>query len=275
MMPLTDKEFTAIREFVYSYAGINLTEQKKALVIGRLQKLVLKNDFDNFTDYLDWVKNQGGAAAVEEMINRISTNHTFFFREKAHFDFLSTTALKDVEELMAKQRTRDLRLWCAAAATGEEPYTLAMLLRDHFGPEYGKLDAGLLATDISTSALATAHAGVFSDDRVSLVPAKLKARFLKNIGPDQWAVSPELKKDILYRRFNLMTERWPFKGRFHIIFCRNVMIYFDQKTRNELTAKFHHFLHPGGYFFIGHSETLGRENTPFEYVMPAVYRRRK
>lgn len=273
MMPLTDQEFNRIREFVYSYAGINLTEQKRALVIGRLQKLVGKNGFTSFTQYLDWVEGEGGGAAVEEMINRISTNHTFFFRENAHFEYLRDTALPDVEAMMQRQGARDLRVWCAAAATGEEPYTLAMVLRDYFGTGYAQLDAGLLATDISTSALAAAANGVYSDERITHVPAKLKNKFLKKTAPDQWEVSPELKRDIMYRRFNLMNERWPFKGKFHLIFCRNVMIYFDQKTRNELAAKFFHFLHPGGYFFIGHSETLGRDTTPFSYVMPAVYRK--
>lgn len=272
MMTLTDQEFTRIRKFIYDYAGINLTEQKRALVVGRLQKLVVKNGFSDFTAYLDWAVKQGGLA-VEEMINRISTNHTFFFRENAHFEFMTETALPDVVDIMQQQGTRDLRVWCAAAATGEEPYTLAMLIREFFGSGFGQLDAGLLASDISTSALASAQTGVFSDDRVTHVPPRLKSKYFKNIGPDQWVVSDALKKDVLYRRFNLMNERWPFKGKFHMIFCRNVMIYFDQKTRNELAAKFHHFLHPGGYFFIGHSETLDRAATPFSYVMPAVYRK--
>lgn len=272
MMTLTSSEFARIRKFIYDYAGINLTEQKKALVVGRLQKLVLKNGFSEFSSYLDWAIEQGGQA-VEEMINRISTNHTFFFRENAHFEFLTKTALPDVVELMRQQKSRDLRVWCAAAATGEEPYTLAMLIRDFYGVEYAKMEAGLLATDISTSALSTAMTGVYPDDRVTHVPAQLKSKYFKNIGPDQWAVSDQLKKDVLYRRFNLMNERWPFKGKFHIIFCRNVMIYFDQKTRNELVAKFYQCLHPGGYLFIGHSETLDREATPLSYIMPAVYRK--
>ncbi|MGE4503967.1 MAG: protein-glutamate O-methyltransferase CheR [Desulfovibrionaceae bacterium] len=273
MMTITDKEFATIREFVYNYAGINLTEQKRALVVGRLQKLVTENGFPSFTQYLDWVRKDGGGKAVEELINRISTNHTFFFRESAHFDYLRETALPEVERLMALQRTSDLRVWCAAAATGEEPYTLTMVMRDYFGSGYAKLDAGLLATDISTAALSQAQRGVYTDDRVSQVPQPLKQKYLRNIGPDQWAVSAELKKDVLYRRFNLMSENWKFKKRFHLIFCRNVMIYFDQKTRNALAERFYDVIEPGGFFFIGHSETLSRESTRFSYVMPAVYRR--
>ncbi|MEF2144740.1 MAG: protein-glutamate O-methyltransferase CheR [Desulfovibrionaceae bacterium] len=273
MYQLSDKEFKDIRDFVYEYAGINLTDQKRALIVGRLQKVLNGLGLATFGEYFNYVRNDKTGKAVEELINRLSTNHTFFFRESAHFDFLRSTVLPEVVSRIQSQGRRDFRLWCAAAATGEEPYTLAMVLREFFGTQYSQWDAGMLATDISTQALAKAQNAVYPDERMTHTPVSLRNKYFVKRGPDEWVVKPELKKDILYRRFNLMSTRWPFKGKFHVIFCRNVMIYFDQVTRNRLAQLFYDHMHPGGYFFIGHSETLGRETCPFEYVMPAVYKK--
>lgn len=273
MQELTDKEFANIRDLVYRYAGINLTEQKRTLVMGRLRKVLVALGFDNYSDYFAHVEADKSGKALEEMINRISTNHTYFFREKAHFEFLLSTGLPEVTQAIKASGKNDLRLWCAAAATGEEPYCLAMLLLEYFGAEYRNWSAGLLATDISTHALSHAMRGVYNTERVAPTPAPYKGKYLKQTGEDAWEVSPVLKKEVLYRRFNLMAERWPFKGKFHIIFCRNVMIYFDQPTRERLVRKFYEHTAPGGYLFIGHSESLGREQCPYQYVKPAVYRK--
>ncbi|WP_022663076.1 CheR family methyltransferase [Paucidesulfovibrio longus] len=273
MYQLTEKEFKDLRDFIYEYAGINLTDQKRALVVGRLQKVLSREGFSSFAEYYNYVRADKSGKAVEELINRISTNHTFFFREKAHFDYLHSTVLPEITERIARSGKKDLRLWCAAAATGEEPYTLAMVLREFFGSQYPQWQAGMLATDISTQALATAQRALYPDERMTHTPPGLRNKYFQRLGPDQWAVREELKRDVIYRRFNLMSTRWPFKGKFHIVFCRNVMIYFDQVTRSRLAKMFHEFMQPGGYFFIGHSETLGRDDCPFEYVMPAVYRK--
>ncbi|MDD4731429.1 MAG: protein-glutamate O-methyltransferase CheR [Desulfovibrio sp.] len=273
MYQLSEKEFKDLRDFIYKYAGINLTDQKRALVVGRLQKVLNREGFTNFSQYYDYIRKDKSGKAVEELINRISTNHTFFFREKSHFEYLHTAVLPEMTEQIARTGKKDFRLWCAAAATGEEPYTLAMVLREFFGGQYNQWQAGMLATDISTQALRTAQRAVYPDERMIHTPPKLRNKYFQKLGPDQWAVKDTLKKDVLYRRFNLMSERWPFKGRFHVVFCRNVMIYFDQVTRSRLAKMFYQFMQPGGYFFIGHSETLGREDCPFEYVMPAVYKK--
>jgi chemotaxis protein methyltransferase CheR len=210
-----------------------------------------------------------------ELINRISTNHTFFFREKSHFDFFSRVTLPQAVERLKKRNTKDLRIWCAGCATGEEAYTLVMLLLEFFGTQYGAWDAGLLATDISTAALGTAQAGVYPAERTTLIPGDFKRKYFKKNPAGDWAVEDRLKKEIVYRRFNLMNEQFPFKKPFSAIFCRNVMIYFDQPTRDALVRRFYNHTEPGGYLFIGHAESLRRDSCPYEYVEPAIYRKRE
>ena len=271
LMQITDKEFNTIRSLVYSNFGINLTEQKKSLVVGRLQKLLKQMNFTSFQQYCDYL--QKTPSALSELVNRISTNHTFFFREKEHFDFFIETVLPDIKTRHLKKGDKDIRLWCAAAATGEEPYTLMMLIIQAFNMDYRAWDVGLLATDISEKALNTAVKGVYPTERISLVPPALKKKFLRPHGEDMWEVSEELKKEIVYRRFNLMNKQLPFKKKMDTIFCRNVMIYFDKQTREALVDRLYDITVPGGYLFIGHSETLGRETSRWKYVMPAVYRK--
>ena len=271
LMQITDKEFSTIRSLVYSNFGINLTEQKKSLVVGRLQKLLKQLNFTSFQQYCDYL--QKTPSALSELVNRISTNHTFFFREKEHFDFFIESVLPDIKARHLKNGDKDIRLWCAAAATGEEPYTLMMLIIQAFNMDYRAWDVGLLATDISEKALNTAVKGVYPTERVSLVPPALKKKFLRSHGEDMWEVSEELKREIVYRRFNLMNKQLPFKKKMDTIFCRNVMIYFDKQTREALVDRLYDITVPGGYLFIGHSETLGRETSRWKYVMPAVYRK--
>jgi chemotaxis protein methyltransferase CheR len=271
--PITDREFDEIKQIVYDRFGIVLTDQKRSLVVGRLQKILREKRFPTYSHYLTYLKNDASGQAISDLVNRISTNHTFFFREKAHFEYLSAQVLPEITQAMKKQNVRDLRFWCAACASGEESYTLTMLLLEFFGPEYSSWDAGLLATDISLQALSFAQRGVYPYERISQVPPALRNKYFHKAVEDTYAIADSLKKEITFRRFNLMNERFPFKKPFHIIFCRNVMIYFDQETRNTLIRKFYDLLVPGGYLFVGHSETVNRTVVPFEYVMPAVFRK--
>jgi chemotaxis protein methyltransferase CheR len=235
--------------------------------------MVKARGFDSFGAYIRYVESDRTHQALGELVNRISTNHTFFFREKAHFDYLRQQVLPRLIPELEKSGKRSLRIWCAGCATGEEAYTLMMILMTYLGEDYAHWDAGLLATDISERALARARQGLYAPERIEEVPPMLRNRFLRKTGPEQWRVSDELKNEITFRRFNLMNEKFPFKDAFHIIFCRNVMIYFDMPTRDALAQRFYQFTKPGGYLFIGHSETLGRDRTAYKYVQPAVYRR--
>jgi len=273
LMKISDSEFELIRTLVYERLGINLTEAKKSLVVGRLQKTIRSLGFSSFRQYYDHLNADRTGTALDALVNRITTNHTFFNRESNHFAFFSTKVLPEISQRLRLQNSRDLRLWSAGCSSGEEPYMLAMLMLEFFGSEYGLWDAGVLATDISARVLDKAITGIYSDENVGHVPAFAKRYFTK-LGTDSWAVTETVKREVTFRRFNLMNELFPFKRAFHIIFCRNVMIYFDQPTRAGLIRRFHDNLMPGGYFFIGHSESLGREQALFDYVMPAVYRRR-
>lgn len=270
LVDLTDREFEALAELVYHQFGIHLTDKKKALVRGRLNKVLKTRGLSSFSQYLEVVRQDPSGMALVELIDRISTNHTFFFRESDHFAFFQETALA---EHVAGAPQGEVRIWCAGCATGEEAYTLAMLCRD-WGDRHGfRGTFKILATDISLTALETALTGVYNDDRVRLVPQTFKARYFVHQGPDRWSITPDLRSMVLFRRLNFMDPTFPFQNTFHGIFCRNVMIYFDRDTKNALVQRFATHLAPGHYLFIGHSETLGRESLGYDYVRPSVYRR--
>jgi chemotaxis protein methyltransferase CheR len=273
-MSISNNEFRLISTFVYENIGINLTEEKRNLVIGRLQKLVRSLGFGSFKHYYDYLSADRTGQALDRLVNRISTNYTYFHRESDHFDFFRSRALPDVVDGMNGQNCKDLRIWCAGCSSGEEPYMLVMQMFEYFGREYGMWDAGVLATDISGKALDTAKSGVYTEKAVGRVPSDIKQRYFIKNGPGELKISEKVKREVTFRRFNLMNRQFPFKKPFQMIFCRNVMIYFDQPTRVALIRKFYDNMVPGGYLFIGHSETLGRKQPLFDYVMPAVYRKK-
>ncbi len=272
-MEITDEEFRAIRNLVYQKFGINLTEEKRALVIGRLGKFIRQLGFDSFREYYKYLISDKTGQALDPLVNRISTNFTFFFREKDHFEFFQNTVLKEMAKRIQRDGHRDLRVWCAGCSTGEEPYTLAMLMMEFFGTAYSQWEAGLLATDISARALQKAMVGTYPEEALKQLPGHLKTRYFNKSHTGEYSVSEYLRNEVTFRRFNLMNQRFPFKKPFHVIFCRNVMIYFDPLTREALTHRLYQSMVPGGYLFIGHSETLGRKQSLFQYIRPAVYRR--
>lgn len=273
MMAISDSEFAGLRDLIHRRFGINLTEQKRSLLVGRLQKLMRTLGFNSFSQYIEYLTQDKSEQGLSELVDLISTNHTYFNREKDHFDYFLEIAFPAIVENLKRQNRRDLRIWCAGSSTGEEPYTLMMLMMEHLGNDYKNWDAGLLATDISDRALSAARAGVYSRDRVEQLPANLRNKYFTPVDNGHLAVKEQVKKEVTYRRFNLMNTHFPFKNPFQIIFCRNVMIYFDQPTRDALVARFHKFTEPGGYLFIGHSETLGRTQTLYRYLEPALYQK--
>lgn len=271
---LTDKEFEAIHSLVYERFGINLTDQKRNLIVGRLQKVLKSHGMTSFSDYLEYVSKDSTGEALSELIDRISTNHTFFFREPEHFRFMKEVALPAIRSRLDSQHSRDIRIWSAGCSSGEEPYTIAIALRDFFGREYSQWKAGVMATDISSHVLRHAERGIYPVERLAKTTPDICAKYFQRHGEEQVAVNADIRADVTFRRLNFMSPSFPFKKQFHIIFCRNVMIYFDTPTRLELVRKFHAALEPGGYLFIGHSESLGRDDTFFSYVQPAVYQKK-
>lgn len=270
---ISDEEFSRIRELLHSGFGIKLTEEKRTLVIGRLQKLLREKGGIGIGQYLALVEGDPTGREMSELINRLSTNHTFFNREKEHFDFFRKVALPEAAERARRRGGKDLRVWCAASSTGEEPYMLGMIMREFFGPDFPNWDLGLLATDISEKALTVAKAGTYSRERMQDLPEPLREKYFRPSGRDFEAIAA-LKGDITYRRLNLINPEYPFRKSFEAIFCRNVMIYFDGPTKDAVVARMARHLVPGGYLFIGHSESLGRQTEHYEYVRPAVYRRK-
>jgi chemotaxis protein methyltransferase CheR len=273
LMEITDREFDQMRSLIYDRFGINLTDQKRSLLISRLQKHICASGFQTFHNYYEHLVKDRSEEELSQLVDRVSTNYTFFNRENDHFDFLNNTALPAVVSRLSAQKRQDLRVWCAGCSTGEEAYMLLMLMHEFLGNQYSTWQAGILATDISARALAVARAGVYAGERVNNLPPELKKKYMRNLDGGDWAVSDQLKQGAVLRRFNLMNVSFPFKKPFQIIFCRNVMIYFDSSTRDALVRKFYQCTEPGGYLFIGHSETLGRNNTLYKYLQPAVYQK--
>lgn len=269
MIALSEREFTQLVDFMKRYYGVNLTG-KKHIVISRLHKTILEKGFKNFGDYFDFVMADQSGAAIASLVNKLTTNHTFFLREIAHFNFFRDQVLPHLKSTVA---IKDLRIWSAGCSSGEEAYCLAMIIHDFFGSEKLFWDTKLLATDISEEVLEIATSGIFSNEQVSSLPEVWRKKYFKKNNDQTCLVVDQIRKDIIFRKFNLMTDIFPFKKRFQVIFCRNVMIYFDGPTRRQLVNKFYDCMESGGYLFIGHSESLRYEEMKFKYVQPAVYRK--
>lgn len=270
MVAITENEFRLIADYVKENYGINLKDEKKTLVNGRLNNVLDQLGFENFTDYFNHIsKHKKGDAAIT-FVDKITTNHTFFMRESDHFFYLRDTVLPYLSKVV---KDKDLRIWSAACSSGEEPYTLAMIIDDFFGKQKVLWDTKVLATDISQHVLQIAKEGVYSKERISPLPAHWKSNYFRKYNEDELIINDKIKNEVIFRKFNLMDKSFPFKKKFHVIFCRNVMIYFDTETKNNLAKKFYDLLEYGGYLFIGHSETINREITGFKYIMPAVYRK--
>ncbi|MEW5815813.1 MAG: protein-glutamate O-methyltransferase CheR, partial [Spirochaetota bacterium] len=204
IIELTDKEFSLISELVYKKFGINLTDKKKALVRGRLNKLIKTLGFTSFEDYYNSIINDPTGSQLSSMIDRISTNHSFFFREKDHFDFLLTKALPELVERFQSQAPFDLKIWCAGCAAGEEAYTLAMILAEYFGLNFFKGRPPILATDISLTTLNQAVKGEYPKERISTVPEPFRKKYIRESGAGVYKVIDELKRLVLFKRLNFM-----------------------------------------------------------------------
>lgn len=268
-MKLTNDEFRRIVHFMRSHFGINL-EMKRTLIEGRLENTLISRGFQDYHTYLNAVVSDKTGQELTKLLDILTTNHTYFMRETDHFNFFETVVLPYLESQI---KDHDLRVWSAGCSTGQEPYTLVMLIKRHFGERAGEWDIKVLATDISSKVLNKAVAGVYDVEETHLIPPDFKVNYFE-IGRDGTArVVKQIKDEVIFRPFNLMDRNFPFRKRFHAIFCRNVMIYFNEATKNDLIHKFYDALEPGGYLFIGQSESIDRRTNPFEYVMPSIYRK--
>jgi len=270
---LSDRDFAKLRSACKASFGISIPDEKRPLAESRLRSLGRTLD-ERISALVQTFVDGGDDKVVRAVVDALTTNHTFFGRESAHFRFLTDEVLPTITPRL-ERAGRDLRLWCAAAATGEEPYYLAMLLRHFFGAEYPSWRAGLLATDISTRALDRAKKGVYGRDQVAKLSEEMRNRYFERRGEDRYEVRADVKKDVTFRRFNLMTPRYPFQRPFDVIFCRNVMIYFEERETMHALDQMAACLKPGGWLFIGMAESIRRDHRWFEYIDTGIYRRRE
>ena len=260
--PFTTADFNAIARMLYDDAGIALQESKASLVYSRLAKRLRALGLESFRDYCGLVAGAEGLGERQQMLAALTTNVTRFFREPHHFEHLAATVLPDLVR-RAQMRGR-VRIWSAGCSTGQEPYTIALTVLQAL-PEAADLDFRILATDIDPNVVAAGRAGVYSEDAVQPVPKALRDRWmvrLKDGGRNAWGAGEEMRRLVSFRELNLMGH-WPMKGRFDVIFCRNVVIYFDEPTQARIWSRFAPLLLPGGRLYVGHSErvTDGRFET--------------
>lgn len=268
---LSDGEFKRIGQAVYDYCGINLNEDKKELVRSRLMRLLTTHGCTSYGQYLDQVMKDKSGDRLTEMINRISTNLTSFFREEHHFNFLKETFLSRHKTGPAPR----IRAWSAGCSSGEEPYSIAISIAETL-PVSQRANIRLLASDISTRVLSVAKKGCYHQDRVNGIDSAMRKKYFSTetkSGDGMFKVSPELRKMLMFKRINLM-EKWPVSTPLDFIFCRNVMIYFDRETKERLIQRFSNQLKPGGFLFIGHSESLSNIAHDLKYVGPTIYEKK-
>jgi chemotaxis protein methyltransferase CheR len=265
-------DFERISKLVYQHCGINLHDGKKELVKARLGKRLREGNFESFSEYYQFITTDEGTDELVTMIDSISTNLTYFFREESHFQKLRgiLTGLNNTKD--QRRSVILFKIWSAGCSTGEEPYSLAMTLKECLnGTDRGKV----IATDISTRVLKIAESGIYAEEKIKNLPSSLVKKYFQ-IGSGRWTGSYRVKKELQdiveFMRFNLM-EQPPSEFSFDAIFCRNVMIYFDKPTQGTLVNRFYDCLQKGGYLFIGHSESLTGLNHAFKYIEPSVYRK--
>lgn len=266
------RQFKALAALIQAEAGINLKASKQTMLEGRLRRRARSAGFATVGDYCDYVLSPDvGSGEIEQLINAVTTNKTDFFREPLHFDFLLETVLPE----FAENRQRMIRCWSAACSTGAEPYTLAMLL-DEFARHNRGTDYQIIATDLDTEVLSTAIKGIYPRDLVEPVPDHLRRRYvLQAKRPDRHEVriAPELRRKVSFGRLNLMDARYPLDDLMDIIFCRNVLIYFDKETQEAVVNRLCERLRPGGYLFLGHSESITGFTHCLTQVAGTVFRR--
>ncbi len=272
---ISNKEFAVIRDLIFTKSGISLGDNKKELVRARLNKRLRSLGICSFRDYYKIVIDDKSNGELLKLLDSISTNITSFYRENNQFDFLKKVALHELEAKTGFGEGSEVRAWSAGCSSGEEPYSLAITLLDHF-EGYEDLDIKILATDISPAILDTASKGVYAKESVKSVPKFILLKHFNKHTTDNgihYQVKDGPRGLVHFKLLNLMSGTFPFNRKFDLILCRNVMIYFDKQTQETLVKKFYDNLAPGGYFLIGHSESLSNIGHSFKYVCPTIFRK--
>lgn len=270
---MTDEEFKKVSTFITSNYGIKLPDFKKTMVEGRLQKRLRTTGISSFKDYIAYVFSEKGNAELLDMVDAISTNKTDFFRESLHFDFLT----KKILPAYAESRTHGtLKIWSAAASSGEEIYTIAFVMEEFISSlEKSRMDYSIIGTDISIEKLKSAINAVYHREHVN-IPAEIMKKYLlrsKDRNNPMVRIIPSIRKKTRFQRLNLMDSLYHLDSNFDVVFCRNVLIYFDKETQERVINRLCNHLKPGGYFFLGHSESIIGKEVPLKQIMPTVYQK--
>lgn len=268
----TDRDFGNIRRLVSEHTGISLSDAKKNMVYSRLSRRLRQVGLNDFDSYLKYLKEEDAADELVQFTNAITTNLTSFFREQHHFEYLSKTLLPEV--MKHNDHTGKIRIWSAGCSTGEEPYSIAMTIKETI-PDSAGWDIRILATDLDSNVLETARSGIYSEERVNGIPKSMVKRWFlrgKNQHTGKIRAHPALRDMITFGQLNLM-KQWPVKGPIDIIFCRNVVIYFDKPTQQVLFDRYANVLANHGHLFLGHSETMFKVKNRFELIGKTVYRK--
>ncbi len=271
---LSDQEFIKLSTFIYSNYGIKMPDVKRIMLQSRLQKRLRALNMDNFKDYCDYVfSKEGKETEVIHMIDVVSTNKTDFFREPVHFEFLHNAVLPAFIEKHKQGKT--MNIWSAGCSSGEEPYTIAITLHEFFH-NLSRFDYHILGTDISTRILKSAYEGIYKEEKTSGVPLEIKKKYMlrsKDKEKKLVRMIPEIRRKISYQRLNFMDSNYPVDLEFEVVFCRNVLIYFDREIQENVINKLCQKLKPGGYLFLGHSESITNYKVPLQQIRPTIFMR--
>ncbi len=267
---LSEKDFKAFSDFIYSEYGIKMPPVKRVMLQGRLLKRIRQLNMKSYTEYKEYFFSKDGQAKeIYNFLNVVTTNKTDFFREPVHFDFLRN------EVLPQHNGNGFFKVWSAGCSSGEEPYTISIVLNE-YKRETSSFNFSIHGSDISNKVLTTAAKGVYTENKIGIIPLELKKRyFLKSKDRDNPTVrvKPDLQRNIALKHVNLMDSHYDMNETFDVIFCRNVLIYFDRATQENVIRKLCNYLKPGGIFFIGHSESLSGMNVPLEHIRPTIFRK--
>lgn len=267
MLKLTDDDFNRLVVYMKTNYGINL-EKKRVLIEGRLSNTVISRGFKSFKEFIDFAFADKTGRETMQLVNKLTTNHTYFLREPEHFEYLREVVLPYLEETV---KDHDLRIWCAASSTGQEPYTIVMTMDEYFGSRAAMWNLKILATDLDTDVLKKAKAAIYTADMVKDVPEHWLKKYFTKLPDGSYQVIERIRNMVEFRQFNLM-NRIDCRKPYDLISCRNVMIYFEMDTKNALIERFYDVTKEGGYLFVGHAESVGK-NTRYTYIKPAVYRK--
>lgn len=271
---LSQEEFDKLSRFIYKESGIKMPPVKKVMLQSRLQKRLRELNMTTFKEYIDYVFGKDGLnAEIIHMLDVVSTNKTDFFREPVHFDFLTSTVLPEFVQQKAGSRT--IKVWSAGCSSGEEPYTLAIVMAD-FAEKNPGFDYSIIGTDISTQILQKAVDAVYKEERVSIIPMETKRKYFlksKDRSSPTVKVVGDLRRRVSFGRLNFMDNYYDVPETFDAVFCRNVLIYFDRETQEKVINKLCDKLRPDGYFFLGHSESIMNMDVPLKQVKPTIFKR--